>query len=53
MGNSPYSYMDPKLKGKTVVPTTTNGTKAINMAKDKSTGGGCAQQPRRHLQLAH
>jgi len=33
-GNSPYSYKNPELKGKTVVLTTTNGTKAINMAKD-------------------
>lgn len=33
-GNSPYSYKNPELKGKTVVLTTTNGTKAINMAKE-------------------
>lgn len=33
MGNSPFSYMDPNLKGKDVVLTTTNGTKAIERAK--------------------
>ncbi len=33
LGNSPFSYMDPKYKGKTIVLTTTNGTKAINTAK--------------------
>ncbi len=33
-GNSPYSYKNPELKGKSVVLTTTNGTKAINMAKE-------------------
>ncbi len=35
-GNSPFSYMDPKLKGKTIVLSTTNGTKAIHAAKDSS-----------------
>jgi 2-phosphosulfolactate phosphatase len=34
MGNSPYSYMDESIKGKTIVLTTTNGTKAINAAKN-------------------
>lgn len=33
-GNSPYSYLKPEMKGKTVVLSTTNGTKAINLAKD-------------------
>ena len=37
LGNSPYSYMNPELKGQTVVLTTTNGTKAINMDKTKDT----------------
>ena len=35
LGNSPYNYMEPNMKGQTVVLTTTNGTKAINMAKNK------------------
>lgn len=33
-GNSPYSYTDPRIKNQDVVITTTNGTKAIALAKD-------------------
>jgi 2-phosphosulfolactate phosphatase len=29
LGNSPFEYMDPKLKGKQIAFTTTNGTQAI------------------------
>ena len=36
-GNSPFYYMNPELKGKTVVLSTTNGTKSINIAKDAGT----------------
>lgn len=36
-GNSPYSFMNPELKGKTVALTTTNGTKAIQLASDMPT----------------
>ena len=34
-GNSPYHYMKKNIIGKTLVLTTTNGTKAINLAKNK------------------
>ena len=33
-GNSPFGYMTDKIKGKTIVLTTTNGTQAIEAAKD-------------------
>jgi 2-phosphosulfolactate phosphatase len=33
-GNSPYSYMIPEVKDQTVVLSTTNGTKSINVAKE-------------------
>tara|TARA_B100001287_G_scaffold150032_1_gene126300 strand:+ start:10797 stop:11519 length:723 start_codon:yes stop_codon:yes gene_type:complete len=33
-GNSPFTYMNNNLKGETLVLTTTNGTKAINAAKN-------------------
>ena len=32
-GNSPFNYMDHDLSGKTLVLTTTNGTKTIDVAK--------------------
>ncbi len=32
-GNSPFGFMDDDIKGQTVVLTTTNGTRAINIAK--------------------
>ncbi len=32
-GNSPYHYINQNIKGKTLVLTTTNGTKAIKLAK--------------------
>jgi 2-phosphosulfolactate phosphatase len=32
LGNSPFSYMDPEIQGKTLVMTTTNGTHAIRLS---------------------
>lgn len=33
-GNSPFSYMNDKIKGKKIAITTTNGTQAIEVAKN-------------------
>ena len=33
-GNSPFSYMSEKVKGKKIALTTTNGTQAVHSAKD-------------------
>lgn len=35
-GNSPFSYTTEKVKGKTIVLTTTNGTKAMHMAQERA-----------------
>lgn len=34
LGNSPFSYMDTRLKGKTIALTTTNGTQAIKLSEN-------------------
>lgn len=41
LGNSPFSYMDENIKGKTLIMTTTNGTHAIRLsaAADKVLAG--------------
>ena len=36
LGNSPFGYMSSKVKGKTIAITTTNGTQAIEAAKQAS-----------------
>lgn len=36
LGNSPFGYMNSKVKGKTIVITTTNGTQAIHAAREAS-----------------
>lgn len=35
-GNSPFSYTTEKVAGKTVVLTTTNGTKALHLARNRA-----------------
>lgn len=35
-GNSPFSYSTEKVRGKTIVLTTTNGTKALHMAREQA-----------------
>ncbi|MDP6907899.1 MAG: 2-phosphosulfolactate phosphatase [Flavobacteriales bacterium] len=35
-GNSPFSYMNGEIKGKEIVLTTTNGTRAINIAEKEA-----------------
>ncbi|HHP7242120.1 MAG TPA: 2-phosphosulfolactate phosphatase [Cyclobacteriaceae bacterium] len=37
LGNSPFEYMQPHLKGRTIAATTTNGTQAINKSKNSDT----------------
>jgi len=37
LGNSPFGYMNKKVKGKTIAITTTNGTQAIEAAKEAKT----------------
>lgn len=37
LGNSPFSYMDPKIVGRDIALTTTNGTQAIEAAKKAHT----------------
>ncbi len=36
-GNSPFSYMDEKIKGSKIALSTTNGTRALNIAKNAHT----------------
>lgn len=36
-GNSPFSYMSNRINGSNIALTTTNGTKALNMAKNAHT----------------
>src|SRR5690606_21598926 len=33
IGNSPFSYTEDKVRGKTIVLTTTNGTRSIQLSK--------------------
>ena len=35
LGNSPFEFLNPLIAGRKIAFTTTNGTKAIKMAKEK------------------
>lgn len=34
LGNSPFDYMQPEMKGKKIATTTTNGTRAIELSRE-------------------
>ncbi|OFX76966.1 MAG: hypothetical protein A2X12_08000 [Bacteroidetes bacterium GWE2_29_8] len=36
MGNSPFEFLEPSVRGKSIAFTTTNGTQAIEIAKQKN-----------------
>lgn len=36
MGNSPFSFMEPRIKGAKIAMTTTNGTRAIKAAQERN-----------------
>lgn len=47
LGNSPFEYMNPDIEGKTIIMTTTNGTRAIQKAQksDRVLAGSLLNAP--------